>query len=242
MPTAGYMGPAYWAGDCRLGNSASFTNIETMKASPVNTQNLIKRSITPLRSYPYPRFSMPPPTKEYEFFVTTDEPRQPEGSDRGLIRRLVMRDYFDTKDAGSQGNKSEHSSATTVLAKEELTSRFRLAKTEGTSRRQKRGEGNDTTSRKMARAARNVSDGTERSRTTKGGTSLAGRPSGFLIDEDSRSELGELQGHDVRIVLRISPSAHRFDPFDVLPVPGTPQLDTLFKLCKPSLRLSIRFP
>jgi len=67
-------------------------------------------------------------SREYEFFVTTDAPQQLEGPDRGRIRRLVMKNFFETKYAGQEKNTSAHNSASTVQASTKLKSRFRLSK------------------------------------------------------------------------------------------------------------------
>lgn len=66
--------------------------------------------------------------REYEFFVTTEEPHQPEGNDRGRIRRVVMRNFFETKWSDPSSNASEHNSKETVQKKTNLKSRFRLPK------------------------------------------------------------------------------------------------------------------
>lgn len=168
--------------------------------------------------------------REYEFFVTTDENHQPEGTDRGLIRRLVMRNFFEAKWAGSQNNTSEHNSASTVMAKKQLKNRFRLPKpgnasTEPQTRRTDGKQELNTVKKKRPKAKRRVSGATDASEKTEPEPSLASSLKGTSADEENNARL------DKRIVLMPSPSAHRFDPFDVLPVPGTPQLDMLFKLC-----------
>jgi hypothetical protein len=49
--------------------------------------------------------------------------------------------------------------------------------------------------------------------------------------DDSNTQDNDTEPADRNLILKVDPSPHRFDPFDVLPVPGTQQLDTLFKLC-----------
>jgi hypothetical protein len=177
------------------------------------------------------------PDKEYEFFVTTDEPHQPEGTDRGLIRRLVMRNFFDTKGEGPQNKACENNSASTVMAKKQLKSRFRLSKVgqemaETTGKRTCSKEGSGTAKKKRPKALKNLSGFSDASGAMDSPTSFNSSPAGFLTDEEHfGSGTGMCKSRDHRIVLKINPSARCFDPFDVLPVPGTPQLDTLFKLC-----------
>ena len=174
--------------------------------------------------------------REYEFFVTTDEPHQPDGPERGLIRRLVMRNFFETKWSGPTTNSSEHNSASTVQARTNLRSRFRLPKPGQeqhdlkakakckTERRGSREEGERKERRPgSARKLSGLSDVSERSNRSKASSRKAS-PDGIEGVEGGKSKS--------RLVLKINPSAHRFDPFDVLPVPGSPQLDMLFKLCK----------
>jgi hypothetical protein len=176
--------------------------------------------------------------------VTTEEPHQPEGVERGKIRRLVMRNFFETKSAGPQTNASEHSSASTVMAKKQLKNRFRLPKSgedmkdPGSKRREGKIEGGKGKG-KRPQGSRKTSGASQRSTLTNEGRSIRGSPA---KTKNGGTELlaSDLETTDTRLILRIEPSAHRFDPFDVLPVPGTQQLDTLFKLCKSS-KLSLSF-
>ncbi|KAH7084150.1 hypothetical protein FB567DRAFT_528483 [Paraphoma chrysanthemicola] len=178
--------------------------------------------------------------REYEFFVTTDKPHQPEGTDRGLIRRTVMRNFFESKWAGSQNNTSEHNSASTVMAERQLKSRFRLPKPgkespESTMKRRDSNQEKMAVKRKRPKATRTGSGATDANEQAEARKSLTGSPPGPSTDENNESsKTGKRQ--DQRILLKISPSSHRFDPFDVLPVPGTPQLDMLFKLYKSGSR------
>jgi hypothetical protein len=182
----------------------------------------------------------PSPTldREYEFFVTTEEPHQPEGVERGKIRRLVMRNFFETKAAGPQTNASEHSSASTVMAKKQLKNRFRLPKSgedlndPGSKRREgkiEEGKGKG----KRPQGSRKTSGASERSTLTNEGRSTRGSPA-KPKNGGTEHLASDPEPTDRGLILKIEPSAHRFDPFDVLPVPGTQQLDTLFKLCKSS--------
>lgn len=65
--------------------------------------------------------------REYEFFVTTEEPHHVEGQDRGRLRRVVMKNFFESQRYG-EAKKSEHHSKETVQKKTNLKSRFRLPK------------------------------------------------------------------------------------------------------------------
>lgn len=177
--------------------------------------------------------------REYEFFVTTEEPHQPEGADRGRIRRLVMRNFFESRAIGSQDTSSEQSSATTVLAQKELRNRFRLSKATEEERKpqdeKKKGKGKEQRHIKdRPKTARMLSGSTDdtrvRTATTKTGKRKKELPkeSGGSSREVRKVGLRE----DKRQTLKANPRTHLFDPFDVLPIPGSPQLDTLFKLCK----------
>jgi hypothetical protein len=173
--------------------------------------------------------------REYEFFVSMDEPHQPEGVERGMIRRLVMRNFFETKSAGPQPSTSENNSASTVMAKQQLKSRFRLPKpaheTKAKRRDSKQEQG--VAKRKRPRTTRTFSGATDTSELSESGKSLASSPKQVSTEEEGQStEIRDTEKQGRRLVLKIDPGAHRLDPFDVLPIPGTPQLDVLFKLCK----------
>jgi hypothetical protein len=173
--------------------------------------------------------------REYEFFVSTDEPHQPEGVERGMIRRLVMRNFFDSKSAGLQGSTSENNSASTVMAKQQLKSRFRLPNPahETKSKRRDSKQAQGVAKRKRPKTTRTLSGATDTSELNESETSLASSLKHVSTEEEGQSpETGNAERQDRRLVLKIDPGAHRMDPFDVLPVPGTPQLDVLFKLCK----------
>jgi hypothetical protein len=174
--------------------------------------------------------------REFEFFVTTDQPHQPEGAQRGLIRRLVMRNFFDTKWSGTEkeGERSELSSEATLKAKGKLKTRFRLGQVpeEGKKR------GNRTVKRHQVetrdRTARKSGTSSTRSdvpgRTQQSEKSTKRSPAIPVAESDGKKANESIQ--HLSIPVNISPSAHRLDPFDVLPVPGTQQLDLLFKLRK----------
>lgn len=176
--------------------------------------------------------------REYEFFVTTEEPQQPEGSDRGLIRRLVMKNFFDSKSAGPSSNTSEHNSASTVQAKTKLKSRFRLSKSG-------QPEAENKTKTRHKHTTRNESGEEKVNRESRERSSISGirKPDIYQLKDQGRTgHRGQSSNEATGTVtgrpptgpelLKTNPNTHRFDPFDVLPVPGTPQMDILFKLCK----------
>jgi hypothetical protein len=172
--------------------------------------------------------------REYEFFVTTDEPHQPAGAQRDTIRRLVMRNHFDMKIAGQQPNLSQHSSVSTIMAKKQLKSRFRISDVRSGELKSKSREREDTG------AARKTSATRPKALRTRSGPT----PPASAIGEETRrrssitkartngSKRNKSEPILERPVLMIDPSAHRMDPFDALPIPGTPQLDALFRLCR----------
>jgi hypothetical protein len=187
-------------------------------------------------------FSRSPPKqtatmdKEYEFFVTTDEPHQPEGSERGLIRRLVMRNFFETKWSGPEKNTSERNSKEAVRAKPNLKSRFRLPKPGQEIREPKTKPKSKSTERrtseevqKKPRSPRPVRKSAEH--YLEGCNPNISRPRTRKSSTEEKNG-GKARRPNGRMMLRPSPSAHRFDPFDVLPIAGSPQMDILLRLCE----------
>jgi hypothetical protein len=174
--------------------------------------------------------------KEYEFFVTTEEPHQPEGHDRGLIRRLVMRNFFETKWSGPENNTSERNSKEAIRAKLKLKSRFRLPKPGQEIREPKAkpkskitGRSTNEEAKKKQRSRRPAKDPSELH--SEGCGQNNNRPgTRKLSTEERNGDMGRIQNGDM--LLRLSPSVHRIDPFDVLPVAGSPQMDILLRLCR----------
>jgi hypothetical protein len=171
--------------------------------------------------------------REFEFFVTTKEPHQPDGPQRGLIRRLVMRNFFETKCTSTEKEtgSSELSSEATVRARGRLKTRFRL----GTATEQ----GNIKYPKQFRVGEENRSGRRSRAAIIRPGLSNKSRENvevrvGSCRVSPFQGNLAETNqaGDKTPISLDICPSAHRCDPFDVLPVPGTQQLDLLFKLRK----------
>lgn len=185
--------------------------------------------------------------REYEFFVTTDEPHQPDGPERGRIRRLVMRNFFESKWSDPTNNSSENSSASTVQAKKNLKSRFRLPKP-GQDVEPKKSKAKTTSARRNSREEAEKREKRPKISRTQSGTSdpydassksrtSSGRGSPINIAEGGVTDAGTSH-QKPRLLLKINPNAHRFDPFDVLPVQGSPQLDMLFKLYKSGSRVN----
>jgi hypothetical protein len=210
-----------------------------MAEPPKTPSNKHTKSIdvsSPSCPQPTPHEGSSSTDRAYEFFVTTEEPHQPEGVERGMIRRLVMRNFFETKSAGSQTSTSEYSSASTVMAKKQLKGRFRLSKqkddkTDFTTKRwdgkdeDGKGKGKRPQTSRKASGASAVSGLSNDTRSTRGSPARSDKHAEWLHTSDVESV-------DRKFVLKIDPGAHCFDPFDVLPVPGSRQLDMLFKLCE----------
>jgi hypothetical protein len=174
--------------------------------------------------------------RKFQFIVTTEQPHQPDGAQRGLIRRLVMRNFFDTKCSGigKEGESSEMSSEATMKAKGRLKTRFRLGnnpqeKPKKESRKPKRRKGEGETQERgkpaMARTHSASSEGAPR------GSENAAQNQSPPTAKSPEPEADETK-QKTGIIISKTPSADRFDPFDVLPVPGTHQLDLLFRLCE----------
>lgn len=172
-------------------------------------------------------------TREYEFFVVTSEPQQPEGMERSRIRRLVMRNVFESKASGPQTNALEYHSASTVMAEKHMKSRFRLS---GLGQNNNKGSRGKTFFVKQTRPmAQGMTCGATAARYTTKDTSGSRRSSKIY---EAQIELRMKQHQDMRFRLNTNPNTHRFDSFDVLPIPGTPELDTLFNLCKELWKIS----
>jgi hypothetical protein len=172
--------------------------------------------------------------RTFQFFVTTEQPHQPEGAQRGLIRRLVMRNFFETKGSGieKEGERSEMSSEATMKAKGRLKTRFRLGKTqqekqkkEARTPKRRKGEGDAQEKRKPAMTRTHSASSESAQRGSKNAAQSHSPPTAESPEADA-DETKKKTG----TTISNSPSAVRFDPFDVLPVPGTHQLDLLFRL------------
>lgn len=169
--------------------------------------------------------------RQYEFFVTTNEPHQPVGVERGLIRRLVMRNFFDTKWAGPKNNASEHNSASAVMAQRQLRSRFRLAEA-GEGRRATKCRGRMSKEEEQRQGYSRVKEKPAGADDEMSTTNSPKESPTKLGDSYKERRQNDRKAENMGLVLKINPSSHRFDPFNVLPVPGTPGLDFLFQLCE----------
>ncbi|KAH7385327.1 hypothetical protein DE146DRAFT_197848 [Phaeosphaeria sp. MPI-PUGE-AT-0046c] len=190
--------------------------------------------------------------RQYNFFVSTNSQHQPDGIDRGRIRRLVMRNFFDTRCTNAQVEAcaSAHNSANTVLAKKQLKSRFRLADVGAETKRSKRGSGNKSkdsdesskrggtekdilvavTKKKAPKAMHTTSKSTSTSKSASISpiNEFPGWQSTWSTHAPSSHQAGLSQ----------NPSTQVLDPFDVLPIPNSPHLTFLFKLYKSTTPLN----
>ncbi|KAI1577330.1 MgtA Cation transport ATPase [Pyrenophora tritici-repentis] len=172
--------------------------------------------------------------REYEFFVTTGEPQQPNGTERGMIRRLVMRNFFDTKASTPPSNASEHRSASTAMSEKQLKNRFRLLKPTNEKKGTKSRESEQDSQKGIAKGKRPRAPRTTSSTTKVSSHSGDGKSRRNSTDRTGSSSSNRIPyGSEANgTMLSVDPGAHRMDPFDVLPVPGTPELDMLFRLYK----------
>ncbi|EUC40429.1 hypothetical protein COCMIDRAFT_9692 [Bipolaris oryzae ATCC 44560] len=167
--------------------------------------------------------------RQYEFFVTTTKPHLPNGAERGMIRRLVMRNFFDTKTPMPQMDIPEQSSATTVMARNQLSNRFRIQRsthdnaTKGGKLMLRNGKGRSKGKRRLSPIG-----------TTEAYSMDQITRKGYYMEKDAKERSREGTVESVLKIpkLRIDPSAHRIDPFDILPIPGTRHFDMLFQLYK----------
>ncbi|KAG9195107.1 hypothetical protein G6011_00227 [Alternaria panax] len=177
-----------------------------------------------------------PTERKYEFFVTTDEPHQPAGVERSMIRRLVMRNYFDTKMAGPQLDVPEHTSISAVEAERQLKSRFRLSDISIERKKALERQKEDRCKKKKEKGKRPQASRAGSGPTPLSSTAVAGnsRKCHLSKKKNSISKRNTSEPVVEKPTLEADPSSHRMDPFDALPIPGTPQLDALFRLYKRS--------
>lgn len=190
--------------------------------------------------------------REYNFFVTTDSQHQPEGMDRGLIRRLVMRNFFDTRGASAEVETcaSANNSAKTVLAKKQLKSRFRLTNVAAEPKKSRNrseskskethnmieNEGTEKVTRAKAKKKRPKASRTTFSSTNTSSNSTSISPTNvFPAWQSPSSTHASAKQHTVFCQ---NPSTQLIDPFDVLPIPNSPHLTFLFKLYKSTTPLN----
>lgn len=184
-------------------------------------------------------------SREYNFFVTTNSHHQPDGMDRGLIRRLVMRNFFDTRYANAQVDTcaSAHTSANTVLAKKQLKNRFRLADVGAETKKIRKGSGNkskasdqvDTNGGNEKEIAAAVKKKRPKATRTTTSTSTSTSKSASISPTSVFPGWQALPSTRTQSLPHTgfcqNPSTQILDPFDVLPIPNSPHLTFLFKLC-----------
>ena len=177
--------------------------------------------------------------RNYTFFTTTSEPTLPDGEARDLIRRVVMRNFFENKTTSPEDKRSEILSKETVNAQTQLKTKFRVASTSNPDKRKGTRTKNGDTGKPKSKEQRKTG---RAGKTATKSPIQTSRPAESPKEETHRSKGSELpqeRGLDrsesrqlskPRLLLKGGPNVGKFDPFDVLPIPGTPQLDTLFKL------------
>lgn len=177
--------------------------------------------------------------QKYEFFVTTGHPRRVDDASRATIRRVVMRNFFNDKDTTTDLTKpaSELSSTSTIEAGTKLKGRFRLPKPgQVIGPKKPTGKPKRTEKRSLKQ-----NEGVKASKT--------GRKQSIpclALEECNRcaTEEGNRAPTSPVILLSISPppgrnpSAHRFDPFDALPIPATFKLEVLLAFYKSRFRIN----
>lgn len=171
--------------------------------------------------------------RQYEFFVTTDEPHQPAGVERSTIRRLVMRNYFDAKIAGPQFNVPEHSSMSAVVAEKQLKSRFRLSGL-GIEKRKTLGRQKEYLCKESKGGKRRPQVLRTRSGPTLLSSNIEAGNSGIGHSnktEPRTSRRNTSEPAFERPVLKAELNTHHVDPSSAPPIPDMPQLDALFQLC-----------
>lgn len=187
--------------------------------------------------------------REYNFFITTNSQHQPDGMDRGLIRRLVMRNFFDTRCANAQVEMcaSAHSSANTVRAKKQLKHRFRLRDVGAEPKKSRKG--NESKSKETTDTNKNTKEGKEMPATVKKRRPKATRTPSASTDTSTNTSTSppsvfpawqtssavRAQQH---VTFTQNPSPQLLDPFDVLPIPNSPRLTFLFNLYKSTTPLN----
>lgn len=193
----------------------------------------------PPRRYQKERMSIA--DRKHEMGPNSNTPQQTDGVGKEFKHRSIMHN-FKIRGGASLADTSEVTSVSTALAGKQLKNRFRLSTTPHSdveSKRKKRTGVTEQNPQKipLSQSARTVSGptGTNKERGNLMGPSKKTHKHQLT---DQVSEKKNAKSKDQRILLKISPSTHRLDPFDVLPVPGTAQLDNLFKLCE-SIQLCV---
>ena len=171
--------------------------------------------------------------QEYEFFVTTGHPRRVDGASRATIRRVVMRNFFNDKNAATDSTKpaSELSSTSAIEAGTKLKGRFRLPKPGQVIGPEKPNGGPKRAEKKSSKQ----NEGAKAPKTDR----KQSLPCLVLEEDSNRAGKDDNTTLLSPVILlstspspRRNPTAHRFDPFDVLPIPATFKLDVLLPFCE----------
>ena len=171
--------------------------------------------------------------QEYEFFVTTGHPRRVDGASRATIRRVVMRNFFNDKNAATDSTKpaSELSSTSTIEAGTKLKGRFRLPKP-GQVIGPEKPKGGPKRAEKESSKQNGGAKASEMGRKKSPTCLVLEEDSNCAGKDDNRALLSPVILLSVSPPPRRNPTAHSFDPFDVLPIPATFKLDVLLPFCE----------
>lgn len=170
---------------------------------------------------------------EWRFFIVTDQQNLVNGNDRLLIRQLVMRNFFLSKYNAKKMAESEHSSIATASAKKSLIGKFRLAQPRQPKAPKRRGKRKETSGVENLYAARQEKRANV-AKTAIQQSDFADLRRGLVEWSATVTSVTETTNgakeEKPKSVFNTNPNAHLFDPFDVLPVPGSQHLDMLLKL------------
>ncbi|KAF2014329.1 hypothetical protein BU24DRAFT_463127 [Aaosphaeria arxii CBS 175.79] len=226
----------------------------TDEAKAALTSSALLNPVSPCLGYTkastHSTMPLPNMTRNFKFFVKTNGDRQIERADRLEIRRTVM---TTAKDRKLEGGKESQRSAEAILKsrQSDLKQRFRVEKP-GEPPKTKADRKPKKSQLKQNQEIKSESeDGLEElcnfgptttyaERSDQSCTSTTAstrKPSTSQSYSSSRpSSPEELSQHLIRTlwsILQFNPNLNYwFDPFDVLPIPGTAQLDRLLKLYK----------
>lgn len=171
-------------------------------------------------------------------FLTTTTPLQPSGYERGLIRRIVMRNFFERKALNRERAGLGAEKGRVGQGSEKGQSERGSDKARDIQGSEKQSE--DTVRQKEKGGLRG------RFRVVDVGKSVGGKAGGKgrKRRRDGKGEKGEgkgnggmaemrgMDGKRGKVRLRVELGQGRFDPFDVLPVPGTTRMGVLVRLCE----------
>ncbi|OCK84309.1 hypothetical protein K432DRAFT_378712 [Lepidopterella palustris CBS 459.81] len=179
--------------------------------------------------------------QKYEFFVTTgQDPGQLDGASRTTIRRLVMRNFFEEKNASSCSTKpsSAANSSSTVEAGSKLKGRFRLAKAGQTILPEKSRYVPKRAVRRLSKENKVAEHPKPVRRKSNQCTASDEQGNDRTPRDDDRVCSNSAVAVRASPPLRRNPNAHRHDPFNMLPIPATFKLDLLFSLYVNTFRIN----